>query len=150
MPEKVEVDLFRSIRVEEFPDGIFKDTEPAPGLLDPTFYPKPLPNGRVREADVVMESIDGIEWVRSGGGTSLFDRPNVFAAAGWASFEIPEGTPIPDSLVIRNTGFNKRFKSTHYQIESRAQLMTKTAMRGALDNLARSAIVRSVELGRTS
>ena len=55
---------------------------------------------------------------------------------------------MPDSLVVKNTGYNKRFKATHYQIESRAQLMTKTAMQGALDNLARCAIVRSIELGR--
>jgi hypothetical protein len=148
MPEKVELDLYRSIRIEEFPLGIFKDSEPVPGLLYPTFHPKPLPNGRTRVADVVTETVDGVEWVRSGGGTSLFDRANVFEAEGWASFEIPEGTAMPDSLVVKNTGYNKRFKATHYQIESRAQLMTKTAMQGALDNLARCAIVRSIELGR--
>lgn len=148
MSDQVEVDLFRSVRIEQFPNGVFHDLEPAPGVLEPDFYSRDLGNGKIREADVSIDVIAGVEWVRSGGGTSLFDKPSVFKRPGWLSFELPVGTPIPQSLVIRNTGFNKVFKATHYQIESRAQLMTKEAMCGALDNLARAAIARSVELGR--
>jgi hypothetical protein len=144
----VDVDLFRSVRIESFPDGVFNDTEPAPRVLEPDFYDRDLGNGSLREADVKIDVIDGVEWVRSGGGTSLFDKPSVFARPGWLSFELPQGTPIPESLVIRDTGFNKRFKATHYQIECRARMMTKLAMCGALDNLARAAIARSVELCR--
>ncbi|WP_338846853.1 hypothetical protein V8J88_24180 [Massilia sp. W12] len=150
MPDMTTVDLYRSCRIEQFPDGVMQDLEPSPGVLYPDFYPKPLEGGGERAPDVKTESIDGVEWVRSGGGTSLFDKKGIFTKPGWLSFEIPLGTPIPDSLVILNTGYNKRFKATHYQIESRARMMTKVAMQGALDNLARSAIARAVELGRVS
>jgi hypothetical protein len=148
MAESIDVDLFRSVRIEQFPDGVLHDEGPAPHVLDPDFYDRDMGNGKVRAADVKIDVIKGVEWVRSGGGTSLFDKPSVFKRPGWLSFELPQGTPIPDSLVIKNTGYNKLFKATHYQIESRAQLMTKEAMCGALDNLARAAIARSVELGR--
>lgn len=148
MPESVDVDLFRSVRVENFPDGVLRDMEPAPHVLEPDFYARDTGNGKVREADVKIDVVNGVEWVRSGGGTSLFDKPSVFKRPGWLSFELPQGTPIPDSLVIKNTGYNKLFKATHYQIESRTLLMTKESMCGALDNLARAAIARSVELGR--
>lgn len=146
--ESVDVDLFRSVRIEQFPDGVLYADGPAPHVLEPDFYDRDMGNGKVRAADVKIDVVNGVEWVRSGGGTSLFDKPSVFKRPGWLSFELPQGTQIPDSLVINNTGYNKLFKATHYQIEARAQLMTKEAMCGALDNLARAAIARSVELGR--
>ncbi len=142
------VSLFRSVRIEQFPDGVFKGEDPAVGLLDPDFYAKDLGKGRVRAPDVEIQVIDKVEWVKAGGGTSLFDRAKVFTSSGWLNFEIPNGTPIPESLLVKNTGYNKRFEATHYQIESRAQMMTKTAMQGALDNFARNAIARSVELAK--
>lgn len=144
------VDLFRSVRVEQFPDGIFDGAEPATGVLYPDFYPKDLGGGNSRNADVEIQVESGVEYVLAGGGTSLFDRPGVFTKEGWLSFELPHGTPIPESLVIKEGEWRKRFKATHYQIESRAGRMTKQAMEGALDNLARNAIVRAVELGRAS
>ncbi len=146
---KTEVDLYRSVRTEQFPDGVFDGKEPAPGLLHPDFYPKDLGGGNVRAADVNIERADGVEYVLAGGGTSLFDRSGVFTKEGWLSFEIPHQTVIPESLIVQKGNWHKRFKATHYQIESRAGRMTKQAMEGALDNFARNAIVRSVELGRS-
>ncbi len=148
MSELTKCDLYRSCRVEQFPEGVMRELDPAPGLLEPDFYPKELVDGGVRAADVDILTVEGIEWVKSGGGTSLFDRAGVFTQAGWLSFEIPIGTTLSDSLAIVNTGYKKRFKATHYQIESRAGMMRKDSMQGALDNLARSAIARAVELGR--
>jgi Tse2 ADP-ribosyltransferase toxins len=148
MAEKTAVDLYRSCRVEQFPNGVMDELEPAPGLLDPDFYPKKLKEGRIRPPDVEIEMIEGVEWVRAGGGTSLFDRPGVFTKPGWLSFEIPEGTPIPESLVVRKTDYNEWFKATHYQIEPKARMMTKEALQGALHNFARCAIARAVELSR--
>lgn len=144
------VDLYRSLRKEQFPDGIFDGENPAPGVLDPDFYPKALPDGKTRAADVEIAKIKGVEWVKSGGGTSLFDKRGVFKGKNWLSFEIPVGTPIPESLVVNNTGYNKRFEATHFQIESKAGMMTKIAMQGALDNFARAAIQKAVALGRLS
>ncbi|MGJ0428131.1 hypothetical protein [Methylobacter sp.] len=145
-----DLDLYRSIRIEQFPDGVFDGKDPAPGVLYPDFYEKDLGNGNVRPPDVEIRKENGVEYVLAGGGTSLFDRPGVFTKEGWLSFEIPNGTIIPDSLIVKNDGWRKRFKATHYQIESRAGRMTKQAMEGALDNFARNAIVRAVELGRVS
>ena len=147
---KTEVDLYRSVRIEQFPAGVFDGKDPAPGVLFPDFYERDLGGGDVRLADVDIKEENGIEYVLSGGGTSLFDRPGVFTKEGWLSFEIPNGTVIPDSLIVKNDGWRKRFKATHYQIESRAGRMPKQAMEGALENLARNAIVRAVELGRVS
>jgi hypothetical protein len=145
-----DLDLYRSIRIEQFPDGVFDGKDPTPGVLYPDFYEKDLGNGNVRPPDVEIRKEKGVEYVLAGGGTSLFDRPGVFTKEGWLSFEIPNGTIIPDSLIVKNDGWRKRFKATHYQIESRAGRMTKQAMEGALDNFARNAIVRAVELGRVS
>jgi hypothetical protein len=69
----------------------------------------------------------------------------VFKGKSWLSFEIPEGTVVPASLVVRETGYNQRFKANHYQIECAAKSMPIDAFKGALDNLARNAIARSVE-----
>lgn len=148
MPELTALDLYRSCRVEQFPNGVMQNLEPAVGLLDPDFYSKKLGTGETRPPDVEIVTEHGVEWVKAGGGTSLFDRPAVFTKPGWLSFEIPDGTPIPDSLLIANTGYKKRFKATHYQIECRARLMRKDSMQGALDLFARSAIARAVELER--
>ena len=147
---KTELDLYRSVRIEQFPDGVFDGKDPALGLLYPDFYDRDLGGGNVRPADVEIKKEDGIEYVLAGGGTSLFDRPGIFSREGWLSFEVPNGTVIPDSLIVKNDGWRKRFKATHYQIESRAGRITKQAMEGALDNFARNAIVRAVELGRAS
>ena len=56
---------------------------------------------------------------------------------------------IPDSLIIRDTGFNRRFQATHYQIESAARTMRMDSCKGALDNLARNAIVRSLAAAKS-
>jgi hypothetical protein len=146
------VDLYRALRREQFPDGIFDGENPAPGALYPDFYPRDIGGGQVRRADVTMQ-VDpesGAEYVLAGGGTSLFDRAGVFKGKNWLSFELPNGTVIPDSLLIKKDKWNETRQATHYQIESRARRMTKQAMQGALDNLARNAIVRAVELGRAS
>ena len=146
MSETTNIDLYRSCRIEQFPHGLMRDDEPMPGVLYPDFYAREV-NGQFRQPDVNVDLKEGMEWVRPGGGTSLFDRPGVLKGPNWLSFAIPDGTPIPDSLVVKNTGYNKQRKATHYQIEAK-QMITKEAMMGALDNFARNAIARSVELSR--
>jgi Tse2 ADP-ribosyltransferase toxins len=147
--EETKIDLFRSVRIEQYPQGAIIATQPAPEILYPDFEPQQLPNGKTRKRDI--ESFadgKGDMWVEAGGGTSLFDRAKVFQGKSWLSFEIPQGTVIPESLVVRFTGYNKIFDANHYQIESRAKTMRMDAFKGALDNLARNAIVRAVELGK--
>ncbi|WP_255357721.1 hypothetical protein [Rhodanobacter sp. Root627] len=79
------------------------------------------------------------------GGTSLFDVKSVFKGKSWLCFEIPEGTVIPASLVVRETGYNPRLKANHYQIECAAKSLRIYAFKGAVDNLARNAIARAVQ-----
>lgn len=139
-----EIDLFRSVRIEQFPDGTIIDDKPAPGVLYPDFETRMLSSGKIRQADVVLSKDQSM--VMAGGGTSLFDRDKVFKSKGWLSFKIPEGTIIPDSLIVRFTGYNKTFAANHYQIECAAKMMRVDAYKGALDNLARNAVVRLIEL----
>ncbi|WP_036254308.1 hypothetical protein [Methylobacter sp. BBA5.1] len=147
--EETTVDLFRSIRIEQFPRGAIIDTQPAPEILYPDFEPRQLPNGKTRKRDIdSFADQNGDMWVETGGGTSLFDRAKVFQGKSWLSFEIPKGTVIPESLVVRFTGYNKIFDANHYQIESKAKMMRMDSFKGALDNLARNAIVKAIELGK--
>lgn len=143
---KTELDLFRSVRIEAFPNGTVIESKPAPEVLYPDFEPRTLPSGKKRGADVRLSN-DKL-WIESGGGTSLFDRPGVFKTKGWLSFDIPAGTEIPNSLAIRHTGYNPGFNAEHYQIESHANRMRLDAYKGALDNLARNAVVKSIEIAQ--
>lgn len=141
--------LWRSAHKDQFPMGLLIDGEPAPGVLFPDFEERPLPSGLMRAADVQIEldKKTGARWVLAGGGTSLFDKANVFPPKKWHSFKLPEGTVIPDSLTIPFTHHSTRFQANHYQIESRAGRMPIEAYKGALENLARNAVVRAVQLG---
>ena len=147
---KTDLNLYRSVRIEQFPKGVFDGKDPAPGVLYPTVMSGIWVMEMFGRQMLKFKKNKGVEYVLAGGGTSLFHLSGVFIKEGWLSFEIPTGTVIPESLIVRNDGWRKRFKATHYQIESRAGRMPKQAMEGALDNFARNAIVRAVELGRVS
>lgn len=146
---KTDLSLWRCALLEFFPAGVVIDGSPAPGVLFPDFHPRPLPNGRTRLPDIPLEPDEaGIDRVNPGRGTSLFDRPRVFSDPKvWLSFKIPIGTEVPASIRIVNTGYNKRHQATHYQIEPASLRMRVDAYKGALDNLARNAVVRAVQLG---
>ena len=149
MPE-TDLDLFRSIHKSTpgYDKGPIVDGHAVAGVLYPDFVDRDLGKGRIRPADVSLKpGKDGVAEVQVGGGTSLFDKEYVLPGGtkNWHSFKIPQGTDIPASLIVRFTGYNKSFKSDHYQIEC-LNPMTVNAMKGALDNFARSAIVRLVEL----
>lgn len=140
---KTEVELFRAVRIEQFPDGVIVNDKPAIGILYPDFHSRTLPNGRTREADVDLT--EDKSTVLPGGGTSLFDKPNVFKSKGWLSFCIPKATIVPDQIQVKYTNRNSSFDADHYQIECVVP-MRIDAFKGALDNLARNAVVRAVEI----
>jgi hypothetical protein len=52
--------------------------------------------------------------------------------------------------IARNkfTGNNPTFNANHYQIERRAGRMRLDAYKGALENLARNAVLRAIELAQ--
>jgi Tse2 ADP-ribosyltransferase toxins len=152
MSDKTTVNLFRSIHktTPGFEQGPIVDDKAVIGVLYPDFETRDLGSGRTRAADVkTFRGEGGVTMVRTGGGTSLFDR--AFAIPGgtkfWHCFKIPKDTVIPDSLIVRFTDRNEKFNANHYQIEVKTGTMSVDAMKGALDNMARNAIVRLVELG---
>lgn len=61
---------------------------------------------------------------------------------------LPGGTDIPESLKLAGPDWNEQRQANHYQIECKARNMRLDAFKGALDNLARNAIVRSIALAK--
>jgi hypothetical protein len=147
-----EVDVYRSVRKENFPEGVIVNGHAVTGVLYPTFESttfqtvvRGVVETRTRGADVTPYLHNNQPVIDPGAGTSLFDKANVFGTKYWWNFKIPAGTIVPDSLKVRFTGHNDTYGADHYQIEALAKRMTVVAYKGALDNLARNAIVRSCE-----
>jgi len=136
------VNMWRSVRIEDFPDGIITNGKAVTGVLYPDFEPRLITGGKrkgqYRDPDVVIS--DGC--ISKGGGTSLFDKPGVFPPKYWDEFQVPKDTVIPNSLILTGPKYNKQFNADHYQIEVRSGKMTIEAFKGALDNFARNAIVQ--------
>lgn len=108
--------------------------------LHPDFEPRQIRIGVLRAPDVEIKPIGGLDHViaRLGQGTSLFDKPNAFGDANWLYFEIPEGTEIPNGLIITKDNYNSKFKATHYSI-SPNYTMPKLQFIKLLDKLAENA-----------
>jgi Tse2 ADP-ribosyltransferase toxins len=93
---------------------------------------------------------DGTDWITNEGGTSLFDRDGDFPPKKWATFNILKGKVVPESIWLKDDGWRERFKATHYLILLTANPMRSGAHRGNLENLARHAVVRSIELASSN
>ncbi|HEX7689308.1 MAG TPA: hypothetical protein VF453_16465 [Burkholderiaceae bacterium] len=135
---------------KSFPNGTIISDKPADGVLHPSFVKTLITGGKRkgqwRDPDVQTFTSGDVLYAQTGGGTSLFDKKGVFGDAFWHSFEIPAGTEIPDSLKMEGPDWNPVYKANHYQIECKAKTMRVDSMKGALDNLARNAIVRKIAL----
>lgn len=149
---KTTTDLYRSVRKEDFPDGVIVDDHAVHGVLYPSFAKSTHQvqvrgklETRTRLADVAPYLHKGQPAIDPGGGTSLFDRNKAFGSKYWWYFKIPNGTAIPESLRIRHTGRNDIYNAEHYQIEAGTARMPVEAYKGALDNLARNAIAKLYE-----
>lgn len=150
MPDTT-VELYRSVRKEDFPDGVVVNDFAVAGVLFPSFADSTyqIKQGtktvsRTRSADIRPYPHQGQSVVSAGGGTSLFDKANVFGKKYWHCFTIPKDTPIPASLQVIFTGRNATYDADHYQIEP-LNRMTLQAFKDALDNLARAAVTKLVE-----
>jgi hypothetical protein len=104
------------------------------------------------QADLtVVAGKDGLE-VEPDGGTSLHD------VAGWfpnKDFWIPKGTEYcAEEIYIRKdprlkvSQYNQKIAGHHFQLEPKTR-MTVAAFKGALDNMARAAVVKQCELAKT-
>jgi hypothetical protein len=136
---KTTTDLYRAVFDGSFDGPLVIDGEPRVGLLYPRW-----------DIDLDVEVGGAEPMVEPGGGTSLHNVDGWFGFARCRYFLIPVDTPIPASLKVKK-GKSKRTNKTrdrtgyHYQIEP-LNRMTQTALMGALDNFARAAVVRQVEL----
>jgi hypothetical protein len=116
-------------------------------------------DGSVRPSDVTLFNKGGEKWVRgvddvkSDGkhwvswkeGVSISKNKEVMPySGGWFDFLLPKGTTIPASLDIKHTP--SKTNPDHYSIRLKNQ-MTQEAYQGVLDNLARNATAKAVELG---
>ena len=149
--------LFRAVRNGTFAGELVNDGAPVGGLLYPSFVDRDVRDslGQTQKsrAEVTVEvGANGPE-ISPGGSISVQDKPGWFGNANWRYFHIPEGTSIPESLVI-SIGREAKWNSTHSvmarqsRIEARTR-MTLAAMMGALDNLARSAVVAQYRQARS-
>jgi len=146
--EKTNLDLYRAIFFVNYSVDVSSYLKPDKELANakeiaPILHPTWSHNGR-RPPDIVPDK-DGNYWPDTGG-TSTFDRPGVLRLAQ-GDFFIPEGTPIPPDLKIRNDGWNKRLNATHYTIMPKKP-MRKEHLKAVLDNFVRSAIARQWEKAR--
>lgn len=146
------IDLYRSVRKENFPDGVIVDNHAVEGVLHPSFeqstyqvVQKGRTVTRTRPADVNPYPYKGKSVIDPGGGTSLFDKDGAFGQRHWWYFHIPAETNVPASLKIRHTGYNDTYQADHYQIEAASHRMPIDSYKSALDNLARNAIAKLYE-----
>jgi hypothetical protein len=141
------VAMWRSVRKDDYPDGTVIDSKAVGGVLYPDFERRPITSGpskgEMRAADVKVSK----DFVQPGGGTSLFDKADVFGTKYWCCFPIPAGTVIPEPLFIAGPKFNARYNADHYQIETKIPVRMDS-FKAALDNLARNAVVRICELAK--
>jgi hypothetical protein len=145
---KLEKHLYRSVRKDEFTDGVLtREGAAADRLLHGDIDPRTV---------VVMGKKttrqdwwrDGAGYFKAGHGTSLWDKKGVFGQLNWHYFLLPEGTVVPDSLKVMQGNWSDKYQATHWQIEvTNGGELKADALRGALDNLARNCIVRANELG---
>jgi hypothetical protein len=154
---KTDTELYRAIKNGTFKDDLFvADDEPATGLLYPRFEATTYIDGfgkeQVSNADVTVHPLPTGDEVEAGGGTSMFDVDGWFGFGHWKYFRVPNGTEYPENLVVKRGRSRRTNKSGnragyHYQIEPRNR-MTVVAYKGALDNFARSAVVRAIALAK--
>jgi hypothetical protein len=151
--ERTSVALYRAIFKDNYstdvtkyllPDKDLANAEIIAPILHPTFEFDSV-GGPSRAADILRNKDTGM-YDPDTGGTSVFDRRNVLRRAD-GDFYIPDGTDIPPELKVKNDGYSKRLKATHYTIMP-AKPMPKEALMGKLDNFTRNAIRRQWELAR--
>ncbi|MFZ4964985.1 hypothetical protein ACL9RJ_12015 [Pseudomonas sp. Mn2068] len=112
-------------------------------LLAPVEKGYMMDNRQYRRPDITVETVENKEWViihpTKPEGTSTFDRSQTFKGKRWDYYRLPEGTKIPDGLVIVKDGYNESFEATHYTIAPVRSMLLSTYKR-LLADLAQSAI----------
>jgi len=150
---KTDIDLYRSVMDKAF--KIVPEVYPGDGVLHPRWEAREYTtaSGELRKSQADVDLVMGREGleVLAGGGTSLHD------VSGWFNcqdFFIPAGTEYSDEIHIKA---DKRTKphprrpgseGRHYQLEPKSRMLVET-FKGYLDDMARAAVARQVELAKT-
>ena len=144
-------DYYRAANKGAYPLGVWEveNETPAEGILHGDIEARSWTVPKLLKGGVTVQQVrTRHDWeikngyMEPGSGTSLHDHEGALGYIAWTYFRLPEGTVIPDNLVIVQRG-----KAGHYQIEVRTGgEMTPEALRGALDNLARNCVVRLKQL----
>ena len=126
---------------------------PGDGVLDPrwessTYIDKQGRTQRGKKDVTVVPGNNGPE-VEAGAGTSLHDVPQWYS---YPDFWIPQGTEYSDADIHirkdpdrRSSPYNSKLTGLHYQLEPKYR-MAVVAFQGALNNMARAAVVRQIAL----
>ena len=145
--------LYRSVMGDRF--SIEIGEYPGDGVLDPRWYPSAYKdkkgNTRNSPADVTITTGPGGPEVQTGGGTSLHDKPKWYSTP---DFWIPKGTEYCSDEIhirkdedLRTSPYNPKLSGHHYQLEPKYP-MPIASFQGALNNMARAAVVRQIELSK--
>ena len=131
------------------------------GSLYPDYAGFARKDGSFRAPDVTtITDANKVQWVRgvneidehtkksfvsADEGVSLYKTPGKFGYDLWFYSLLPQGTPVPDAFDVVQTGRDPN----HYSIRCK-NMLRRDVYEGYLNNLARAAIAKSVELGRKS
>lgn len=155
------LDLYRACKRNKRSEQKITKTHDGVGCLYPEYKGFMTTDRGFRAPDVTTftdnancEWIRGVEdidpknkkpYISANEGVSLNTGPGKFNYERWFYFLLPKGTPIPGSLDIIQTGKD----TSHYAIRCK-NMLRKDAYEGALNNLARAALAKAVELKRQS
>lgn len=156
MPQ-TDINLYRALHKDGITPPFVVSGEPKEALLEPRWTDTSYFAGgqeRTSRADVTYATnpTTGEREVQPGGGTSMHDAEGMLGFGFFKYFHVPAGTEYPENLVITGGGERKwnragTVRAAHYQFEPRVP-MTVDALKGALDNFARNAVVRQVALAK--
>ncbi len=162
---KIESDLFRAVRTKYFKktkDRGKREEKFRTAQGGKSLYPHmgDLDKGGTRAPDVTMVNIDGSIFVvgyededgsgnkvlQNNEGVSVTGTFGTMGGLGWCYFLLPNDTEIPVSLDIVEDPLDSDPKHHLVRLRNRMRL---DAYQGALDNLARNAIVEAMKQGRS-
>lgn len=153
-----EIDVYRCIKTSKFGDFKGKDKN----VQRKEHFEETGGRGHLYPSDVDMaisKGSDGAMYVdgvddtpeisedEKKKGVSVTGKFGKFGWAGWAYFLIPKETPVPAGLDILLS--ETKQDPLHHSIRCKNR-MRLDVLHGALDNLARAAIVKAIELKRPS